>query len=125
MSNRVAPPYSIGMRRLGPLLLYAVALAGGSYQAFRPTFDSGFARLQANPGDTLLNHYLLEHTWRVVSDPGYRGTLLSPPFFYPTPLVLAYSENLLGAAPAYWALRLMLPPDLAYQWWMIAMNALN
>src|SRR5262249_41654332 len=67
----------------------------------------------------------LEHTWRSVSDPHYRGSLLSPPFYYPTPLVLAYSENLLGAAPVYWALRLGLNEELAYQWWMIACSALN
>jgi hypothetical protein len=113
------------MRRAGIGLLYLAALAGGTYVAFRPTLDSGFARVQADPGDTLFNHYVLEHTWQVVSDPGYRGTLLSPPFFYPTRLVLGYSENLLGVAPAYWLLRLVLPYILAYQVWMILMNALN
>jgi hypothetical protein len=113
------------MSRAGPLLLYLAALAGGTYLTFRPTFDSAFARLQANPGDTLLNHYLLEHTWQVVSNPEYRGTLLTPPFFFPAPLTLAYSENLLGVAPVYWALRLGLPADVAFQVWMVLLNALN
>src|SRR5687767_6421336 len=113
------------MRRAGIGVLYLAALAGGTYLAFKPTFDSGFARVQADRGDTVLNHYLLEHTWQVVSNPDYRATLLSPPFFFPAKLTLAYSENMLGVAPVYWALRLALPPDLAYPWWMILLNALN
>lgn len=113
------------MRRIGIALLYLAALAGGTYGAFRPTFDSGFALVQSDPGDSVFNHYVLEHTWQVVANPDYRGTLLSPPFFYPTPLVLAYSESLLGAAPAYWLLRLGLSDVHAFQWWMILMNALN
>src|SRR6266481_7682856 len=113
------------MSRAGIVFLYVVALAGGTYLAFRPTFDSDFARTQADPGDGMLNHYLLEHSWRVVSDPHYCGTLLSPPFFFPERTVLVYSENFLGVAPLYWALRLVLPYDLAFQWWMILCSALN
>jgi hypothetical protein len=81
--------------------------------------------MQADPGDTVLNGYLLEHGWRAVGEPGYRWPLWSPPFFHPQPLALAYSENLLGAAPVYWALRLGLPADLAYQWWMILLTGAN
>ena len=115
----------MGMRRAPIAVLYLAAVAGGTYGAFRPTFASGFALVQTDPGDTVLNHYVLEHTWQAVSNPGYRGTVWSPPFFYPTPLVLAYSENLLGAAPVYWLLRLGLPDVLAFQVWMIVLNALN
>ena len=111
--------------KLAAALLYLAALAGGLYSAYWPTFDSGFARIQADPGDGMLNHYLLEHTWQAVSNPNYPGTLLSPPFFYPQPLVLAYSENFLGVAPLYWALRLEMPDEPAYQWWMILCAALN
>lgn len=113
------------MTRVAVALLYLAALAGGSYVAFRPTFDSHFARVQTETGDGMLNHYILEHTWRAVADPGYCGTLASPPFFYPERHVLWYSETLLGVAPLYWALRLGLPPDLAYQWWQIACAGLN
>jgi hypothetical protein len=112
-------------RRIGIALLYAAALAGGSYLAFRPTFDTGFARVVGDPGDTMLNHYLLEHSRRALFDPDYRGTLLSPPFFHPTPLVLGYSENLLGVAPLYWGLRLFLPEVPAFQVWMIVLSGLN
>ena len=106
MSTTVNANYAENMTRHGPCLLYAALLLGGTYAAFRPTFDSGFARMQTDLGDTILNHYLLEHTWQVVSNPDYRGTLLSPPFYFPQPLVLGYSENFLGVAPAYWAFRL-------------------
>src|SRR5438270_783392 len=87
------------MRRFGIVVLYLAALCGGTYSTFRPTFDSGFARVQADAGDGMLNHYLLEHSWRVVSDTGYCGTLWSPPFFYPERLTLAYSESFLGVVP--------------------------
>src|SRR5262245_59223426 len=113
------------MRRALLALLYVAAVVGGSYLTFRPMFDSRFEQLQNDLGDTILNHYLLEHTWRVVSDRHYAGTLLSPPFFHPTPLVLGYSENMLAVAPLYWVLRLGLPDDLAFQWWTILLNVLN
>lgn len=113
------------MRFAAVALLYVAVLAGGLYSAFRPVFDSRFERVQAEAGDGMLNHYLLEHTWRVVSDPGYCGTPLSPPFFYPEPLVLTYSENLLGAAPLYWGLRLFLSDELAYSVWMLVCASLT
>lgn len=112
-------------RRVGIVVLYLAALAGGSYLAFRPTFDSGFDRVSGDPGDTMLNHYLLEHSRRALFDPDYRGTLYSPPFFHPTPLVLGYSENLLGVAPLYWGLRVFLPEVAAFQVWMILLSGLN
>ncbi len=106
-------------------MLYLAALAVGTYLAFRPTLDSGFARVAGDPGDTMLNHYLLEHSRRALFDPEYCGTLLSPPFFHPTPLVLGYSENMLGVAPLYWGLRSFLPEVPAFQVWMIVLNGLN
>jgi hypothetical protein len=109
----------------GWLLLHGLALAVGLWSAFRPTLASGFARLQADPGDTLLNHYVLEHSWRWLTQPDYAGTLWSPPFFHPAPGVLAYSENLLGTAPLYWLLRPACPDVLAYQLWMLLAAALT
>jgi hypothetical protein len=113
------------MRTAAPILLYAAAAVLGTYVTFRPTFDTGFAHIQTEKGDGLLNHLILENSWLAVSDPGYRGTLASPPFFFPERRTLFYSENLFGVAPAYWALRLFLPPDLAYPWWQTVLNALN
>jgi hypothetical protein len=114
------------MRTAAPLLLHAAALAGGLFLTFRPTLESGFARAQCERGDGMLNHYILEHSWKAVADPGYRGSLSTPPCFHPEPHTLWYSEHLLGAAPLYWGLRLVgVPYDHAYQWWQIALTALN
>jgi hypothetical protein len=99
--------------------LHTTVLALGLWFAFRPTLASDFARLQADPGDTLLNHYALEHSWRCLTQRDYAGSLWSPAFFHPQPLVLAYSENLLGTAPLYWLPRLVCPPAAAYQLWMM------
>ncbi len=113
------------MRRFAIALLYIATIVGGTCSAYAPTVFSGFTHIQTDLGDSVLNHYLLEHTWRIVSDSTYTGTLLSPPFFYPTPQVLGYSENFFGAAPLYWALRLILPLGLAFQWWAILAAAFN
>jgi hypothetical protein len=105
--------------------LHTIVLLAGLCCAFRPTLFSGFARLQNDPGDTLLNHYILEHSWRWLTRSDYIGTFWSPPFFHPQPLVLAYSENLLGTAPLYWLLRALCPQVLAYQLWMLLVTALT
>ena len=113
------------MRTAAVLIAYAAALAFGLYQTFGPTIDSCFARVQTERGDGMLNHYILEHSWQSVSNPSYRGSLFSPPCFYPQRHTLWYSEHFLGVAPAYWALRLAMPYDFAYQWWQIILDALN
>lgn len=113
------------MKRLTVVVLYALALASGLAAAFYPTLASGFTLVQSDPGDTLLNHYILEHSWRWLTRPDYAGTLWSPPFFAPTPLTLAYSENLFGTAPLYWLLRALCAPVHAYQLWMLLVSALT
>jgi hypothetical protein len=111
--------------RWPPLLLYPILLAYGLGFAFSPTLVSGFRQLQTDPGDTILNHYFLEHSWRWVSQPDYRGALWSPTFFYPEKDVLGYSDNLFGAAPVYWLLRCGLDDVPAYQLWMMVGFAAN
>ncbi|HEX4606982.1 MAG TPA: hypothetical protein VH092_02130 [Urbifossiella sp.] len=113
------------MRLCFALVGYFAVLVGGTYLAYQPVFDSGFAVVQSETGDGMLNHYLLEHSWRAVSDPHYPGSLTRPPFYYPEPRVWWYSETLIGAAPMYWALRTGLSDELAYPWWMIVCSALN
>jgi hypothetical protein len=107
------------------LLLHVLLLGYGLGFAFSPTFFSGFRRLQTDPGDTILNHYFLEHSWRWVSQRDYKGTLWSPTFFYPEKDVLGYSDNLFGAAPVYWLLRVPFDEITAYQLWMILGFVLN
>lgn len=113
------------MRTLALLLAYAAALAFGTYQVFRPTFDTGFVNIQTERGDGMLNHLILENSWLALSDPGYCGTLATAPFFFPERYTIAYSENLFGSAPIYWALRLVTGHELAYIWWQILCSALN
>lgn len=106
------------------LALHGLVLTAGLLSAFHPTLLSGFARLQADPGDTVLNGYVLEHSWRWLTRAD-AGAFWSPAFFHPQPLVLAYSENLLGTAPLYWLARVACPPVLAYQLWMMLVTALT
>lgn len=113
------------MRTVAVLLAHAAALAFGLYQAFEPVIESRFVRVQAERGDGMLNHYILEHSWQAVSNPDYRGSLFSPPCFHPEPNTLWYSEHFLGSAPAYWALRLGTDHVHAYQWWQILFAGLN
>ncbi len=93
--------------------------------SFEPTIFSGLAQMQADTGDSVLNHYFLEHSWRWVSDPDYPATFWSPQFFYPAPHVLTYSENMVGVAPLYWGLRLFVSDEIAWQWWVLLVGGLN
>ncbi|MFM8274374.1 MAG: hypothetical protein ACKODX_18865, partial [Gemmata sp.] len=113
------------MRTTATLLAYALALAFGTYHTFRPTFDSRFVRVQTERGDGMLNHLILENSWLALTDPNYKGTLLSPPMYHPERYTLLYSENLFASAPIYWALRAVMSHDLAYIWWQIGCGALN
>src|SRR5262249_38380012 len=58
-------------------------------------------------------------------DRDYPYDLWSPPFFYPTPYALTYSETLLGTAPVYWLFRIWFPETVASQLWIILTSALN
>jgi len=113
------------MRTAAVLLAYLLALAFGLYLTFEPTIDSRFARVQTERGDGMLNHFILEHSWQSLSNPSYRGSLFSPPCFFPEPSTLWYSEHMLGVAPLYWGLRLVGSHVLAYQLWQIILAGLN
>jgi hypothetical protein len=111
------------MRSMFAGAMYGVVLLVATAGTFAPTLFEG--KLQTDPGDTLLNHYILEHGWRCVSDPGYCATFWSPPCFYPETGTLAYSENMLGVGPYYWVARLFLDADAAYSAWMIVVAGLT
>src|SRR3954463_15640339 len=110
-------------RRAAIAATYSLALTAGLLAAFHPTLLSGFTLVQTDPGDTLLNHYVLEHSWLWLTKADYAGTLWSPPFFAPTPLTLAYSETLLGTAPLYWLLRAFCPELPAFLLWTMLVSA--
>ena len=94
-----------------------------------PTLSSGVAVMQPDPGDTLLNHYFLEHAFQHVRD----GQLLnpehfwSPDYFWPVKDTLAWSDHLIGPAVLYGALRSTLLPDPyhAYAGWISLTLVLN
>lgn len=111
-------------KRFNSLLLYSVVGILGLLVGFHPTLLSGFAKAQAEMGDTRLNHYFLEHSFQVVFNRNYHAELWSPTFFFPFKNALALSDNLFGVAPFYWALRSILPADLAYQCWTMLMALL-
>lgn len=100
-------------------LSYLCVCCVGVFILFHPTILSNFAYMQADPGDTRLNNYFLEHFFKIISDRKYIGDLWSPPFFYPIKNVLAFSDNLFGSAPIYAILRIFFPSDISFQLWMI------
>ena len=119
-------PSFITPSRKWPLILtYLAGFVGCMMIGFHPTILSGLDRMQTDAGDTVLNHYFLEHSWRWLSDPSYHASFWSPRFFHPTPYALTYSENMVGVAPIYWGLRLGLSEQMAWQGWILLMTAMN
>lgn len=97
----------------------------GVFFFFRPTITSGFKSMQSDPGDTVFNNYVLEHSFLTVFDKSYNASAWSPSFFYPQPNVLTYGDNIWGAAPFYWLARIFFPPDTSFQVWMIIVLSLS
>lgn len=97
----------------------------GLAATFKPDWSSLFNRSIIDNGDGELNNYFLEHSFQLLTNRAYPGTLWSPPFFYPAPHVLAYSDNLFGAAPIYWLFRVGLPPHAAMLGWIAACLVLD
>lgn len=93
--------------------------------AFYPMLLSGFALMQADPGDSRMLGMVLEHGHGWLTSLGKRD-LWNLPFFYPEPNVAAFGDLLLGLLPYYSVFRALgLDPDSAFQGWMLTMGALN
>jgi hypothetical protein len=107
------------------LVIYVLIFAVGLLFVFYPALLTGFDRLPGELSDYRLNQYFLEHTWKMVSDPDYTGTIYGPSMFTPYPNTLAFSDNLFGAAPIYWLLRVFLRPDIASMGWLMVLSFLN
>jgi len=115
-------------KRLKALLagfFLAILLASGIFIFFRPIISSGFQYSQSDIGDTVIINYFLEHSFQTVFNQSYRATAWSPLIFYPQQDVLAYSENLWGSEPVYWAMRILFSPETSFQLWMIIISILN
>ncbi|QEH36924.1 hypothetical protein OJF2_55090 [Aquisphaera giovannonii] len=108
--------------------LAVTAMAGliGLLMAHWPMLITGFRRLQTDPGDTRLIHYLLEHGYRWLAGEPHHRDFWNAPFFYPAKNVAAYSDTLLGVMPFYALFRgLGAGADLAFGLWLVEMSVLN
>ncbi len=117
--------FSLRSFKKGPCIPL-VFLAIGLVMAMHPALFSGLGLMQTDLGDTRFNHYLLEHSFVWAKGGlGSRG-FWNAPFFHPHPNVMAYSDVLLGVAPIYWLWRAFFSqPEIAYQFWMMCLFALN
>lgn len=92
-----------------------------------PTISSGLDKLQTDPGDTLLNLYILEHAYQHFSQPHFFNPkeFWSPEFFWPIKNTLAWSDHLLGPSLIYGLFRSLLDPFQSYLGWVSATLWLN
>ncbi|MDB9494018.1 hypothetical protein PN441_04040 [Spirulina major CS-329] len=104
---------------------YISLIAFGISNSFGISLQSEFSLMQVDPGDTLLNNYFMEHTFKFLFDPKYTARLWSPTFFYPYREVLAFSDNLFGTFPLYAMFRLISEPTVAFVLWEISLSILN
>ncbi len=82
------------------------------------------ALIPGDLGDARFNNYILEHFHRYVT--GKTDSFWDAPFMYPWKNTIALSDNLLGSAPIYSALRLWgQTREGAFQGWILALFALN
>ncbi len=95
------------------ILLFGLAVR------FYPVFQSRFDQLIFDFGDSRFNCLIVEWVYQKISHFQFKG-IWSPPFFYPTKDVLAYSDNLFGDVLFYAPWRLIgFDPWLAFQCWII------
>jgi hypothetical protein len=107
------------------ILFYIVLAIGGLYNVFSPMLLSNFAVIQPSNGDTIFNAIILEHVFQAFFNGDYAGSFYHPLFFYPMRYILTFSDNLLGAAPIYWFLRIFIDAMTAFQWWELITVALS
>lgn len=94
--------------------------------AFHPTLLSGFGRMQADPGDTRIVNYFLEHTYLWLKQAPTHQALWDAPFFHPFKGTFAFSVLMIGTAPIYWVLRALgFRFDTSMQLWTMSMTLLN
>ena len=106
--SSITPPSDMPATRTA--FLAAVGLAG-LLLTFHPTIFSGFDRMQPEAGDVLLNNSSSNTPTAGRSTRDYPYSFWSPGFYYPTPYTFTYSETLIGTAPLYWLLRVVVLRD--------------
>ncbi len=119
-------PGASGRRdRAGIVLAIAIG-AAGLMMMHHPMLVSGLGRIQVDLADSRLINYLLEHNYLWYLQATGHERFWDPPFFYPARNIAAYSDTMLGIAPLYGIFRAVgLPPDTAFQLWILALSALN
>ena len=88
------------------------------------SFGKNFLRVPGDLGDARFNNYILEHFYQRIIQraPDYWNA----PMFYPYPLATAFSDNLLGSAPFYTAIRIFgFSRETAFQGWFLFGFVLN
>ncbi|MBE9030891.1 hypothetical protein IQ266_14235 [filamentous cyanobacterium LEGE 11480] len=105
--------------------IYALIAMTGLFLFLKETLVSGLQNIPGDLGDAWLVNYFFEHSWQLISNPQYVGSLFSPAFFYPQVDMLALSENMFGTAPIYWLFRGFNQPATAFALWVIAICLLN
>jgi hypothetical protein len=82
--------------------------------------------MQNDLGDTRLELYILEHSYRWLAGVPAHAQFWNPPIFFPEKNAAAFTDLLLGAAPVYWLIRALgFLPDTSFQLWMLGMALLN
>ncbi len=117
-----SPSFASRLRFWVPIL----ALAAGLFLALQPLLATGFAAVPGGPRDARLVHFSLEHAHRFLLRQEPHLDLWDPPLFYPARNAGAYTDVLLSLAPLYSPWRLLgVPPDTAFQLWLIVVWTIN
>lgn len=92
-----------------------------------PTLSSNIETLQSDPGDTLLNAYILEHAYKHFTSLSILNPskFWSPGFFWPYEDTLTWSDHLLGQSIIYGLFRSIFNPIESYVCWICATLFLN
>ena len=119
MNQRISTAKSLVHWMIVPLIATSMVLW--------PTYSSGLAILQADPGDTLLNAYFLEHAFKHFTSINIfnPSQFWSPSFFWPINNTLTWSDHLLGQSVIYGIFRPIFNPINAYVCWISATLILN
>lgn len=108
-------------RRFHALIVGMLMWGIGAAAFFRISLLSGFAVVSGDVGDGRMIVYLHEHLFRWLLG---LADFASPPFFYPQPNVLGYSDAFLLDLLPYSALRLLgFDPFLSMELFLIALSA--
>lgn len=103
-------------------LLCAAFFAAGLLLSILPFFNWDLRFLPGNL-DTMFNAVVLEHGYQWLI--GIQKSFWDPPYFFPAPLALAYSDNHIGNLPLFALYRSLFSLETALTYWILSQFALN